>query len=69
MRWHRQKRFNIGHWYCMFTVGQGFGLGFIYTTANLAVIIGPLMIDMTVPTPLWWAIVRQERNVNLEPTI
>ena len=63
MRWHWQKQFNIGRGYVVLTVGQGFGFGAIYHTCNLSLWIGPLVIDMTVPTPFWWAIVRQERNV------
>lgn len=66
MRWHWQKNFTIGRGYLMFTIGQGFGLGAIYTTANLTLIIGPLMIDVTVPTPLWWKIVHQERETKQE---
>jgi len=62
MGWRWQRRLNIGRGYLMFTVGQGFGLGAIYTTCNLSLIIGPLMIDMTVPTPLWWELVRKERE-------
>lgn len=62
MRWKWQKRFSIGYWQCLFTAGQGWGIGLIYHTASLSIWLGPLVIDVTIPTPLWWRIVRQEQE-------
>ena len=52
----------IGRGYIMLTVGQGFGFGLVYHTCNMSVWLGPLVIDFTVPTPLWWAMVREENK-------
>ena len=58
-----QKRFQSkdGWLYIMFTIGHGFGLGFFYRPLSLELWLGPLVIDFSVPTPLWWRMRREDK--------
>lgn len=58
-----QKRFQSkdGWLYLMLTISHGFGLGFFYRTFSFELWLGSLVIDFTVPTPLWWRMRQADR--------
>ena len=58
-----QKRIQSkdGWLYAMVTTGHGFGLGFFYRTCSFELWLGPVVIDFSVPTPLWWRMRREEK--------
>ena len=62
----RQKWFRIGWWGGVASLGCGFGLGVCYHNSNLTVYLGPLALDLDVPTRTWLAIVRDQAIVAAE---
>lgn len=54
----RQKWIHIGYWQCVLSLGCGGGLGIWYHNSNLTLYLGPLVVDLDVPTRTWFAIVR-----------
>ena len=58
-----QKRIQSkdGWLYVMVTMGRGFGFGFFYRTCSFELWLGPVVIDLSIPTPLWWRMRREDK--------
>ena len=63
----RQKWIHIGPWQCVVSLGCGVGFGAWYHNSNLTLYLGPLVVDMDVPTRVWRAIARHEAETKSEP--